>query len=88
MTLDILGAHSGTSEPSRIINHHGRALHGDSKTRKRCQMHKLLSTVLVSPLYTHRQMHVSTLMPISDGLNSSEAKTSFWISTEGTEAVT
>lgn len=43
---------------------------------------KLLSTVLASPLYTHQQTHVSPLMPISDALNSSEAKTSVWTSTE------
>lgn len=31
------GPHSGTFVPSGIINHHSRALHGDSKTKKRCQ---------------------------------------------------
>lgn len=47
-TLGILGAHSGTSEPSGIINHRGRALRGDSKTKQRCQKHKLLSAVFCS----------------------------------------
>lgn len=85
-TLVILGAHSGTSEASGIINHHGRALHGDSKTTKCCQMHKLLSTVIVFPLYTDQQS-VSPSMQLSDTLSSSDAKTCVWISTEGTEAV-
>lgn len=58
-TLDILGAHSGTSEPSGIINHHGRALRGDSKTKKCCQTHKLLFTVFVLPLYAHQETRVA-----------------------------
>lgn len=58
-TLDILGAHSGTSEPSGIINHRGRALRGDSKTKKCCQMHKLLFTVFVRPLYAHQETRVA-----------------------------
>lgn len=58
-TLDILGAHSGTSEPSRIINHCGRALRGDSKTKMCCQTHTLLSTVFVLPLCVHQETRVA-----------------------------
>lgn len=57
-TLDIWGAHSGTSEPSGIINHHGRALRGDSKTKQCSQKHKLLSAVFVLPLYIHQEMWI------------------------------
>lgn len=54
-TFDVLGAHSGTSEPSGFINHR-RTPCGESKTK----IHTPLSTIFVLPLYTHQDTSVSS----------------------------
>lgn len=75
-TVDVLGAHSGTSDLNGFINLH-RAWSKKFRTKNQCQKHKPLSAILIFPFYTHQERLLMFLQYNKCSMSQNQLKHSY-----------